>query len=231
MKIKLNSGEPFSIERESTSIDLLSDPIFDGIEGFFVNRYTVCSTAANEAVKSVYIRGVSEIKDGLILFVNFENTNSSESPKLNINGLGAKSIGYNGSVITDEVQALSKLSGLCEFIYISNCNCFQLINQTFLAVEQQQQGIVDISPSLPWNASTTGTVTLNDSTNVQELVEHLKARYNFGGSILNAYVINKDGGAVFYADGPGTLASITIYGNTLTIPPLGYPYIENITWE
>ena len=89
----------------------------DGVTGATVNRYASCSTAANTAAKTASITtGTFSLEAGSIVNVKFTNTNSANSPTLNINSTGAKNIFSNGSQITiGENKGL--LKGLCTFIY------------------------------------------------------------------------------------------------------------------
>ena len=65
--------------------------------------YGTCSTAAATAEKAVTLTGNSNWKltTGAIICVKYTNTNTAESPTLNINNTGAKPIYYNTSVVTE----------------------------------------------------------------------------------------------------------------------------------
>lgn len=64
--------------------DLTTKEYVDGKIG-----YGVCSTAASTATKTVTIEGL-KLVEGTIAVVKFTNSNSASSPKLDVNGLGAK---------------------------------------------------------------------------------------------------------------------------------------------
>lgn len=66
-----------------------------------VIAYGTCSTAANTAAKEITIVDNDnwQLTVGSIITVNFSYTNTAENPTLNVNGTGAKSVWYGGSVI------------------------------------------------------------------------------------------------------------------------------------
>ena len=89
----------------------------DGVTGATGNHYATCSTSASTAAKTATITsGTPTLETGLRVIINFTNTNSADSPTLNINGLGAKNIFHNGSQITTGSNK-SLLSGFIEFVY------------------------------------------------------------------------------------------------------------------
>lgn len=56
-----------------------------------ITHYGTCSTGAGTAAKTVAITGFA-LKTGAVAYVKFNNTNTANSPTLNINGTGAKNI-------------------------------------------------------------------------------------------------------------------------------------------
>ena len=64
--------------------------------------YATCDTAAATAAKVVTVSENSNwnLQTGAIVVINFTNTNSASNPTLNVNSKGAKSIKYNGALIT-----------------------------------------------------------------------------------------------------------------------------------
>lgn len=64
--------------------------------------YGTCSTAAGTAAKVVTVSGNTnwDLTAGSIICITFSAINTASNPTLNVNGTGAKSISYNGAVIT-----------------------------------------------------------------------------------------------------------------------------------
>lgn len=60
-------------------------------------HYGVCSTAADDAAKTVDDVPNFELKEGTVVIVRFVNSNSASSPTLNVNGTGAKPLYRYGS--------------------------------------------------------------------------------------------------------------------------------------
>ena len=89
----------------------------DGITGATVNRYGVCSTAANTAAKTVSITtGTFSLETGARITVRFDNENIANSPTLNVNSTGAKEIFHQFAKITGgNNKAL--LAGIVDFVY------------------------------------------------------------------------------------------------------------------
>ncbi len=89
----------------------------DGISGSNVSHYAVCATAATTAEKIITISpGTPTLEAGLRVIIKFSNANTADSPKLNINSLGAKNIYHNNSQITTS-DSKYLLSGTVELIY------------------------------------------------------------------------------------------------------------------
>ena len=66
-----------------------------------ISHYTVCSTAAGTAAKTVTISAISSyaLATGNRVTVKFSNTNTAANPTLSVNGTTAKAIHYRGSAI------------------------------------------------------------------------------------------------------------------------------------
>ena len=94
----------------------------DGITGATVNRYGTCSTAAGTAAKTVSVgSGTPALETGLKVTVYFSAKNTANSPTLNVNSLGAKSIYHNGAVIGSSTNK-GLLYGAVDFVYNSTLN-------------------------------------------------------------------------------------------------------------
>ena len=94
----------------------------DGITGATVNRYGTCSTAAGTAAKTVSVgAGTPTLETGLKVTVYFSAKNTANSPTLNVNSLGAKSIYHNGAVIGSGTNK-GMLYGAVDFVYNSTLN-------------------------------------------------------------------------------------------------------------
>ena len=65
---------------------------------YSTNTLLTCSTNANIAAKTVLLKDY-ELKDGNVVYIKFANDNTAESPTLNINSTGAKSIKYRGTAV------------------------------------------------------------------------------------------------------------------------------------
>ena len=78
---------------------------------------TTCTTASNTASKTILISSDSfSLEDNVKIRVNFNNSNTANSPKLNVNGTGNLPIYYNGEEITlGDNKYL--LQAMCDFIY------------------------------------------------------------------------------------------------------------------
>ena len=57
-----------------------------------VLNFGICSTASNTAAKVVDTQGSFNLIDGSKILVLFNNSNTANSPTLNVNGTGAKNI-------------------------------------------------------------------------------------------------------------------------------------------
>lgn len=89
----------------------------DGISGETITRYGVCSTAATTAAKAVSVSsGTFTLEAGATVTVKFNNTNSANTPTLNVNSTGAKNIYHKGAQITSGDNK-SLLAGVCSFVY------------------------------------------------------------------------------------------------------------------
>lgn len=89
----------------------------DGVSGSSINRFGVCDTSANVAAKTASITsGTFSLVAGATVAVKFTYTNTANSPTLNVNSTGAKSIYVNGAQITSGGNK-SLLSGTVEFVY------------------------------------------------------------------------------------------------------------------
>ena len=64
-----------------------------------LSHYAICSTAATTAAKTVSISTITNYYDGLIVHIKLTNGNSASNPTLNINGLGAVTLLWNGNAI------------------------------------------------------------------------------------------------------------------------------------
>lgn len=83
------------------AVTLVAARNIDGINfngGANVIHYTTCATNASKVEKIVTINGFALIS-GARISVRFANTNSADSPTLNVSGTGAKPILYNGTNI------------------------------------------------------------------------------------------------------------------------------------
>lgn len=78
----------------TTDKDLATKKYVDDLKSGF---YGVCDTASSQAKKTVTIPGITTLKTGIRIDVEFKNQNRGGDPTLNVNSLGAKPIQYSGS--------------------------------------------------------------------------------------------------------------------------------------
>lgn len=78
-----------------------------------ITHFAVCSTDASDKDKTVECNNFN-LEIGSIIIVKWANGNSVDSPTLNVNSTGAKSIVYKGSNITSSQIAANSVS---EFVY------------------------------------------------------------------------------------------------------------------
>ena len=92
----------------------------DGVTGVTAVHFAICNTPSATAAKTATIStGTPVLEDGLRVVVYFVNSNTADSPTLNLNSLGATSICVNGITLsTDDKKRL--LSGAIELVYYNN---------------------------------------------------------------------------------------------------------------
>ena len=78
-----------------------------------ITHFAVCSTDASDKDKTVKCSNFN-LEIGSIIIVKWANGNSVDSPTLNVNSTGAKSIVYKGSNITSSQIAVNSVY---EFVY------------------------------------------------------------------------------------------------------------------
>ena len=84
----------------------------------YIKHYALCSTSAATAAKTVSITGGTFIlNSGSVIHVKFSVTNTAENPTLNVNGTGAKSIYYNGVLLSSANGNTSILKDILTFVY------------------------------------------------------------------------------------------------------------------
>ena len=123
-----------TVERDIPSSAALTDTTnADGVSGASINRFAMCSTAANVESKVADIESGSLIlEDGARVTVFFTNPNTTSMPTLNVNDTGAKRvlIGTHDSttslVLVDGQENL--LSGACDFVYSDSYEAWVLMN-------------------------------------------------------------------------------------------------------
>ena len=114
---KLEDNTPKWVYANQDLNTTYSTPINDKIQGWTVNRYASCSTAAGTAAKTASVtNGTVTLAAGLAVYVKFTNANTASTPTLNINSKGTKNIFYNGAQITTGDEK-SLLKGTCLFVY------------------------------------------------------------------------------------------------------------------
>ena len=89
----------------------------DGITGATITRFGICDTAASTQTKTVDIdSGTFALARGAKVTVKFTNKNTADSPSLNVNSTGAKSIQHNGALIA-AASNKNLLYGTLDFVY------------------------------------------------------------------------------------------------------------------
>ena len=79
-------------------------------------NFANCSTAASTAAKTVSITNF-KLTAGTEVFVTFTNTNTANSPTLNVSSTGAKSIYVDGAAISNEFAATLATGKVYHFVY------------------------------------------------------------------------------------------------------------------
>ena len=80
--------------------------------------YGTCDTAAATAAKTVTISGVTELTEGLAIYVRFTNANGVANPTLQVNSLTAKAIKRYGTTAPSTSAASSWNAGqVCCLVY------------------------------------------------------------------------------------------------------------------
>lgn len=77
------------------------------LDSLNVSSYGVCDTAGSQAAKTVTIPGITTLKTGIRIDVEFKNQNRGGDPTLNVNSLGAKPIKYASSYFYSRPTILS----------------------------------------------------------------------------------------------------------------------------
>lgn len=80
------------------------------------SHYGTCTVASSTANKTVSATPGFELVAGAEISVTFSNDNTADTPKLNVNSTGNKSIYLNGEVIGTTASKYF-LSGTCQFVY------------------------------------------------------------------------------------------------------------------
>ena len=111
------SWNKFSSSLKSLFKTLVKNTIkIDGVEVNSLSSIThfgICSTDASKVDKIVECNNFN-LETGAIIIVKWVNGNSANSPTLNVNSTGAKSIVYKGSNITDSQISVNSVY---EFVY------------------------------------------------------------------------------------------------------------------
>ena len=112
-----DSWDKFSSSLKNLFKTLVRNTIkIDGVEVNSLKsipHFAVCSTDASDKDKTVECNNFN-LEIGAIIIVKWANGNSVDSPTLNVNSTGAKSIVYKGSNITSSQIAANSAS---EFVY------------------------------------------------------------------------------------------------------------------
>ena len=112
-KIQLPDGNLYNLKDSNPSVQV------DGITGNTINHFLSCSTNAATSEKIADFSSDDSnfsLVAGAKVTIQFDNTNTADTPTLNINSTGAKEIYHCGSQITTE-ENKKLLSGVVEFVY------------------------------------------------------------------------------------------------------------------
>lgn len=171
------------VDSGKNASSVLSALKVDGVQGATINRYGVCSTAANTAAKTVNVSGGTfSLETGAQVVVKFNNVNTAENPTLNVNSTGAKGISVN---IAGDVN------GTCHLVY--NGTTWELIGtyiDTYTRADidlmnNHVNGIIDNS------ILTTGTTADGDNFNTGAVVT---VPYQVGSTDYTADIKIGEGG-------------------------------------
>lgn len=109
-------GEIYQIQ-DSSALKTHQTIKQDGITGATITRFGICDTSASTAAKTVSIdSGTFTLARGAKVTVKFTNKNTANSPTLNVNSTGAKSIQHNGALIASASNK-NLLYGTLDFVY------------------------------------------------------------------------------------------------------------------
>ena len=109
-------GEIYQIQ-DSSALKTHQTIKQDGVTGATINRFGICSTGASTPAKTVSIdSGTFTLEKGAKVTVKFTNKNTANSPSLNVNSTGAKSIQHNGALIASASNK-NLLYGTLDFVY------------------------------------------------------------------------------------------------------------------
>lgn len=191
----------------------------DGVTGATGNHYGVCSTGASTAAKTANITaGTPTLETGLRIIINFTNTNTADSPTLNINSLGAKNIFHNGTrITTGDDKAL--LSGVVELVY--DGTQWQIVsNPSTYTRKTPVQGGTDLSlvytgDMYNWNNSSSSFPiiatydSVEDRWSINKTVSQITTAINAGN-----YVYIQDTSGVVIGSSEDIFAPLTIDGSS-----------------
>ena len=144
-----------------TATKLATARTIDGISfngSAAIIHFGTCSTAAATAAKTVSLTSFSLVS-GAMVFVKFTVSNTANSPTLNVNSTGAKSIMYRGSAIS---ASFLRANGVYAFIYDgTNWNFVGDLNvdtnTTYSAATSSDLGLVKIGSNI---TNSSGTISL-----------------------------------------------------------------------
>ena len=123
---------------------------------YSTNTLLTCSTNANIAAKTVLLKDY-ELKDGNVVYIKFANDNTAESPTLNINSTGAKSIKYRGTAV--------------DSTYIKSNRIYQMFytNDAYEIVGDMSEAAKDNTPTA--TTTTPGLLAPSDKEKIDKITD------------------------------------------------------------
>lgn len=187
-------------------------------------HFGTCSTAAATAAKTVSLTSFSLVS-GAMVFVKFTVSNTANSPTLNVNSTGAKSIMYRGSAIS---AAFLRANGVYAFIYDgTNWNFVGDLNvdtnTTYSAATSSDLGLVKIGSNI---TNSSGTISLTKA-NVTAALGYTPPETAGSSYTHPSYTAKSSGLYKITVDNTGHVNSTTAVTKT-DITALGIPSSDTV---
>lgn len=179
---------------------------------YAASRYGTCATAAATAAKVVTLSDFV-LSIGAVIGVNFSYKNAASSPTLNVNGVGAKAIYFNGSVVST-----SQIPKMAYFQY--DGTYWQLINGPTV-----QLATGNYTGTGTYGSGSPNSLSFPFAPAVVFIVSNTSTMFNYVG---NPLILVKGRAAKFYITPGITQTDITpsFSGNSVSWYSTSGPYSQ-----